>query len=332
MVIDDAKQVAFKPGESLAPNTSTVFRQLHIEHILLKNHSVYTGNTVVWGNSEPNSRHFFNEPYGNGWHLDRIFFEKQLREIAEERGAIWKEGWRFTDANYQEEKLFLFFIDNQGDSVELEAAYGVDCTGRASGLARKLGVKKQTLDSLTAYYFILNQSPKSLTGISFIEAVEDGWWYAAPLNNNCAVVNFMTDSDLHDVKPATLQAWLFEKMQKTENLSEVLQITSVSQITESKIKTASTSFLEQPLGFKWIAVGDALCSYDPLTSFGISVAISSSYPAAQAVKKALEDDSEALSKYVKIQQQTFNTSIGMLRQQYRLEKRWKESTFWKRRY
>lgn len=332
MVIDDAKQITFKPGESLAPNTSTVFRQLNIEHILPENHSVYTGNTVVWGNDEPNSRHFFNEPYGYGWHLDRILFERQLREIAEDRGAIWKEGWRFSDANYQDEKLLLSFTDNQGSSIELEAPYAVDCTGRASSLARKLGVKKQTLDNLTAYYFVTNQSPKSLTGISFIEAVEDGWWYAAPLSSNYAVVNFMTDSDLHDVKPATLQEWLFEKIKQATNLSGALPLTNASQIIESQIKTASTSFLEQPLGFKWIAVGDALCSYDPLTSFGISVAISSSYPAAQAIKEALHGDSEALSHYVKIQQQTFNTSVAMLQQQYKLEQRWKESVFWKRRH
>lgn len=332
VVIDDGKKTAFKPGESLAPNAGITLRRLNLDQILQTAiHGTYTGNSVVWGNDEEKSRHFFNEPNGNGWHLDRIAFEKQLRTVAENKGAIWKEGWRFSGIEYQEEKLMMSCLKADGSPIQMEVAFAVDCTGRSSSIARKLGVKKQVLDNLTAYYFLLKKPIPCLTGISFIESVEDGWWYAAPLKEH-TVINFMTDSDLHDVKPAQLQEWLFQKIQNTKHLSEQLQINDLEELTEIQIKTATTSFLEEPLGFKWIAVGDALCTFDPLTSFGISLALSSSYPAALAIKGFLGGNLEAMSEYVAMQQQTFTKSVAMLKEQYRLEQRWNTSPFWQRRH
>jgi flavin-dependent dehydrogenase len=329
LVINEGKK-GFIPGESLAPNSSPALHSLGAEHILQSPaHIAYTGNTVVWGSDEKRSRYFFKEPYGNGWHLDRPFFERQLRTVAEERGAYWREGWRIHDIKRVNEKMLVTCSNGDKTLQEVEAEWVVDCSGRASIVARKSGVRKQTLDRLTAFCFVNEQPHGALTGISFIEAVEDGWWYAAPVSQDKVIVNFMTDSDLQYVNVPDIRQWILQKLKQTKYLQGYVDITTMPDV---RVRTATTAFLESPSGPGWIAVGDALCSYDPLTSFGITAAIAGNLHAVLAVKDALRGKTGALREYAAVRQRMFNKCVGMLAEQYRLEQRWSGGEFWRRRH
>lgn len=333
MVINNGKKGSFTPGESLAPNTIIALQQLEADHILQSaDHISYTGNEVVWGSDEARSRYFFNEPFGNGWHLDRCLFEQQLLAVATERGADWQEGWRISEVKRAGNKMHVSCTGNNNTVMQIECDWVLDCTGRASVVARKLGVRKQTIDRLAAFCFVLEQAPGPLSGISFIESVNDGWWYAAPVSNDKIVVNFMTDSDQHDVKKYALEEWIFQKLHQARHLPQHVQITHASQILQAQIRTATTSFLEKAVGTGWISAGDALCSYDPLTSFGITAAIANGYRAASVIKDCTNGNGNAMRNYISIQQEIFNKSMAMLLQQYRLEGRWNNYAFWQRRH
>jgi flavin-dependent dehydrogenase len=330
MVINEGKKGNFIPGESFAPNTRPALQSLQADHILRSEaHISYTGNTVVWGSDKAHTRYFFNEPYGNGWHLDRPLFEYQLRIVAEERGAHWQEGWRITDIKRVNGKMLVSYVNKDAALLEVEADWVIDCSGRASVIARKSGVRKRTIDRLTAFCSVIEQPHDRLSGISFIESVPDGWWYAAPVGKNEVVINFMTDSDLPEINEAGLRQWLFQKLHQANHLPDYVHLADVPDV---QVRTASTSFLEQPSGPGWIAVGDALCTYDPLTAYGITAAMAGIDYVVSAVKEGMTGKTGALQEYASIQQRTFNKSIDMLREQYRLEQRWSEEEFWRRRH
>lgn len=322
----------FKPGESLAPNICHLLRELGLANVIQDPiHLEYTGNTVVWGDREPLSRHFFTETFGNGLHLDRLLFEAQLKEEAQGKGVLWLENFTLAKISFEKERLWVQGTDSKGVPESILAAYVVDCTGRASVVGRGLRIRKKVIDKLMAYCFVLQRNLPFFQGNSYVEAVSDGWWYVAPLPHGCLVVNFMSDSDLHIINAASIREWILRKLADTDHLKEQLQITDPGELMHIRVRTATTSFLEQPVGDRWLAVGDALCTYDPLTSFGLTIAIAGGRQAALAISRHLNGDSNAVTKYAAIQQITFNTTMDMLKHQYNLESRWRNSTFWQRR-
>ncbi|WP_227871720.1 FAD-dependent monooxygenase [Flavobacterium kingsejongi] len=331
-IIDNHPEHVVKPGESLPPNANAILNTLGIETLLESpNHNHYVGNTVVWGDGTVRSRYFMNEPYGNGRHLNRIAFETELRNTVQQHNIPLFLDYRLTNITEQEEQLFLNCTTPDGTVRTLKAGFVVDCSGRAAIVAKKMGVKRTTLDTLSAYYCTVPQPGNTLNGMTFIESVEDGWWYAAPIGDNKIIMHFMSDADLHTLKTPDLQYWFQQKIAETQHLNTLIH-PDISMATAITIKTATTAILEQPCGPRWLAVGDALCSYDPLTSFGITNALAGGHAAAQAIEKLFNGDSSGISDYCQQQISVFDKSVAMLQNQYKMEQRWPSAPFWERRH
>lgn len=331
-IIDTGNDNTYKPGESLPPNARGVFHDLGLSYLLEDAvHLSCTGNLTSWGTDELLSRYFFAEPFGNGWHLDRLLFEAQLKNEAITLGADWRENCAFLSMSSAGRDFGVQARDGQGRDVALPAAFVIDCSGRAAVVARNAGIRRHVLDSLVAYCVILDGRAEGLNGVTFIEAVRDGWWYAAPLPQDRVVVNYMSDSDFHKVPARDMDRWLTGKLAETRYLEQTLAIADHGTLKHAMVKTATTSVLTTPAGDGWLAVGDALCTYDPLTSFGITIAMAGAKQAAEAVTRHLDGDAQAIGRYLAMQQDTFNTSLGMLQTQYGLEKRWTNEPFWQRR-
>jgi flavin-dependent dehydrogenase len=333
LLINEQKDIISKPGESLSPNSTQGFNLWDFDKLLSDSgYPRYTGNTVAWGAQELRSRHFFSEPNGNGWHIDRVKFEQELCQMAEQRGVIFMNGYTFRDLNHHERELSVEIVGPGRIPVVVLADYIVDCSGRSSVVAKANGVKRQTIDRLVAYYFFLDQALPFLKGTTFIEAVEDGWWHAAPAGERQTVVSFMTDSDLRKVSADDFESWLFGKLNLTVHLHNQLGLSAPSDLSRVFVKTAATSFLKQPCGNRWLAVGDAICTYDPLTSFGVTAALHGGKVAAHVIYEELKGNEEPKKNYVNAIQKTFNKSVMMLKQQYAIEQRWMNSPFWQRRH
>lgn len=332
LVISEGRKNAFIPGESLAPNTMLAMQQLGAAHLLQSpEHTVYTGNTVVWGNDTIRSRYFIKEPYGNGWHLNRLSFEAQLRTLAEQLGAQWRDQWRVHHIGHNG-RMEVSCTNQQKELLRLRADMVIDCTGRASAIARRCGARKLTLDRLTAFCMVAQLPAAALHGMTCIEAAQDGWWYAAPIGHGRVVINFMTDSDLADAGVADLRGWMQRRFAQLQHLPSMIPLAQATDCGGVQVHTATTAFLERPCGPGWMAVGDALCAYDPLTSYGITAALAACPEAAKAIRQHINGNDSGLRNYAAIQQNTFNKSVDMLQQQYGLERRWRHQLFWQRRH
>src|SRR5207237_2423171 len=118
------------------------------------------------------------DPDGLGWQLDRRRFSSWLQEVAISRGAKlfapaevtavtrMGDGWRVS-------------LSASSGNVDLCCRVILDAAGRAAPLATRVGARRRRLDRLVCGWVEGNDCLPPGAGVTFVEAVEDGWWYTA---------------------------------------------------------------------------------------------------------------------------------------------------------
>ena len=320
-----------KAGETIPPNALPLFKRLGICNLLEDPAHLYSlGNRYAWGNSTYEDKTFLATPFQHGWHIDRSSFEGQLSNHIAGRGAELMAGWRVNACSEHNRGMTVTLNNDTGDTTRIECQFIVDATGRPSRIARMMGVQRTSMDKLSGISVCMNVADINCPLYTFIEAQPGGWWYAAPLSGLRLVLTFMTDTDLLD-KEMLLNNHFFERAKQTTLIKELLIDMTITGCSEPAVYTAATSCLVQRYGPSWLAVGDAACSYDPLSSYGIISALESGFYAGHAIADKLGGKEEAMDSYDWLLSQAFSTYLEMHSHQYQLEKRWPEETFWKRR-
>ena len=325
VLLDDAQEMGLKVGEGLPPLARLVLQRLGVwERFAADGHLASHGNSAAWGSPHLVERNFLFEPYGHGWHLNRLRFDAALRATAIEAGAVFFP-YRVTDCAFTGGAWEL--------SDELTARYVVDATGRASWFARKQGARRLNTDGLVGVAASLAPAADGTDrdSMTMIEAVADGWWYAALLASGQLVVVFLSDGDLPAAKAArTGDGWL-KLLSRTEYLARRVAAHGYRLLSEPRIVSASSSRLDQVSGAHWLAVGDAAAAYDPLSSQGILAALESGERAGAALLKPLQGATEAFADYARSVDEHWQHYLASLRFYYGQETRWPDAPFWQRR-
>lgn len=309
-----------KVGESLPGATRPLLQDLGLlSFVEAGNHLPSYGNGSAWGTDELISTDFIRDPNGCGWHLDRPQFDADLRHHAQQCGAEFTadrvrsiraipEGWQI-------------YLMHQ----ETTARWLIDATGRRAALAQSLGIQRQRDDSLVALWARAITPNTDLDTRALIESTPQGWWYTARLPNHCRMVVFHTDRTDAIAMLQRPKKW-FERLSQTVHLKRVL---AGAMFPEKPLGTeACGSCLTQFAGQRWIAVGDAALSFDPLSSQGILNALYTGMRAGQAVDLALSGNWEGISAYVSQLEQVRQAYLHHHRIYYQMEQRWPDSPFW----
>jgi flavin-dependent dehydrogenase len=164
---------------------------------------------------------------------------------------------------------------------------------------------------------------------TIVESVADGWWYAARLPGRQTVAAFMTDADLlprgHS---SVIQRWRERLWQSPLTMSALRDPATVHDV---RVVCAHTARLDRAFGPTWIAAGDAVASYDPLSSRGISKALESGMRAAQAVAAWFTDRRSANDDYAAWVDDNFENYCRQRQHFYAQVTRYPHSPFWQRR-
>ncbi len=268
--------------------------------------------------------------HNTGWRLDRARFDNRLAVEAGKRGALplsakvralapSGDGW----------------IIDCGEAGIHPARCVVDATGRAALLSRLAGLRPVNYDRLVAsvvFFLDLRDADRPGADAAVIESVPDGWWYTAATPAGHRVVAFMTDSDLaRRLRVSRLDAW----MNTLAATRHVRNLVGASQpLLPPRLWPASSRYLEghSPTGL--IAVGDAISSFDPLSSQGILKALRSGILASYAIADHLwrSDGGRGCARYAALMRREFATYQETLHNYYRLEQRWSDAPFWRRRH
>jgi flavin-dependent dehydrogenase len=205
----------------------------------------------------------------------------------------------------------------------------VDATGRRAVLARRLGAAAQRIDALVALCVLMPRPAASaLAGLSLLESFASGWWYAAPLPDGRAVVCLMTDREIARRGELRQNHRFRQAWSETQELcSRLPSSTAMSAVTSFP---AHSACLDRAAGPGWLAVGDALMAFDPLTSSGISGALADGLAAAETIVAWLAGQPMAPAgrAWARRADMSWRRYLEQRYQHYASETRWADSAFW----
>ncbi|HTS25712.1 MAG TPA: tryptophan 7-halogenase [Bryobacteraceae bacterium] len=319
-------------GECLPPGIRPELEKAGVwEEFLLDGHTPSAGIRSVWGSPEPSDRDFLFSPYGAGWHIQRARFDAMMRRSATRCGAEALGCRALRGVTRTSEGWQLDLVTEEG-GCQVTGSRVIDATGRASVFARRIGVRRRLLDSLTgvAAHFAIGEMLAPIEPVLLVEAVENGWWYTAPLPDGERIAVFLTDAAYIQRAGLTQPDRWLALLETTVLWGSLPPARGFSPAL--RILPAESSFLEQIAGDGWLAAGDAAAAFDPLSSQGITSAISSGLAAGRTAAGWLEGDTQASAMYAASARRKYAEYLAHREVYYRIERRWPNSSFWKSRH
>ncbi len=321
-----------KAGETLPPALGPLLGHLGIEERLAEGgHLRSHGVRAHWGSPRADENPYLASPFGAGWHVDRRAFEASLAEAARAAGAEWRWGRRVHSCARAAGRWRLE-VEVGGAREALAADLVADATGRRARLARRLGARRVRYDRLVGVFGILASSTPDPDTFTLVEAVEDGWWYSAPLADGRLATCFFGDGDLLErgLLHGEPGAWR-SRLDRTAATRQRVEGRGYAPAGPLRVLPAESSRLDAIVGDGWIALGDAAAAYDPLSSHGVASALGSGLYGGHAAADLLAGRAEARLAYLDVMERTYGAYLDLLREHYARERRWPEASFWRRR-
>lgn len=242
--------------------------------------------------------------------VDRAALDRRLLEAAKVAGARVAHGHRVREVLSASKHITLLGT-HEGGLWSVDARFVVDATGRASCVARQLGVARHHLIRQVASVGHARTARTPDRGNWFqVERSRVGWWTAAPTTASGWELVFYR-SALAPKPPPQALARLFRSTHLARHAGEYEAGPRCAGLD------AGFSALERVQGHRWVAIGDAAVAFDPVSSQGLWHAIGSARAAAGAVDIYLEkDDVRGLTEYEFRSFATLQHHAGQLRRHY----------------
>lgn len=328
LLVEAGTYDAPRVGESIPPDTRMLLDRLGVlEDFLEEEHDRCYGSCSSWGADELGYNDFLLNPRGTGWHLDRRRFDAFLAERTAARGVRVRTGARVLGARGEPGGVRLELREADGTRRTVRAGFVVDATGHRAAVAKALGAKTRLHDRLICVYGFFELAPGShFRRLTLLEAVEEGWWYAARLPGDRLAVAFASDGDVIRRRGLRMAGPWRAFLSATRHLRPAL--VGCRLASESlEVWPVFSSVLEPPAGERWVAVGDAASAYDPISSQGIYKALLDGTEAGAA----LAGEDGGIGGYADAVHRRFTTYLAHRRHFYDLETRWPDAPFWRRR-
>lgn len=325
LLVEPRADTETRIGEVLSGSAAPILSELGVwEAFVAQRHEPSHAVRSVWGDEQAHERSLIFDPYGSGWHLDRVRFDRLLLEAAERRGARILRGPRARAVHSEGSSVRVELSEGSAQQRQTaRARFVIDATGRHAWLSRRLGANWQRQDRLVAWarrYSMAGSA--SIDPVNLIEAVDDGWWYSAPLPNRELLVVFMTDADLAERgNQAPIPARFRER------------IGAAVPLGDAQAWPASSGLVRRQPGDNrgWLAAGDAAAAFDPLAGHGICFALRSGQHAALAAAAWLHGAHSVPEQYEQHIAATYATYLSERTVHYGRETRFKDRAFWQRR-
>jgi len=320
---------ADRAGDSLAPAAGPVLASLGLS-ALLDGHRPANASFSAWGSDALAERNAIVHLEGPGRVIDRPRFEAALRAAATplarretatlEHAAVEDGAWRLALA----------------DGRSVAARFLVDATGRAAVATRRLATRRRDDRLVAAFAFLRHADPTvEPTPATIVEAVADGWWYAALLPDVRLSLAWFSDPDLMPRGLSRdLGAWR-DRIAATRHVARWIADAGFAVEAPPRLESAGTTWLAPAAGAVrgagWAAIGDAAAAFDPLSSHGMTTALWGAGRMAEVVPAWLGGNAAALEGYA----QAVADGVAAFRAQraaiYGRERRFAGEVFWRRR-
>ncbi|WP_039639270.1 tryptophan 7-halogenase [Streptomyces sp. 769] len=325
-----------KVGEALVSVGRLLLADLGVVHpVLDTGHLPCHGNQSAWGSSALHEVDSLRDPYGHGWHLDRVLFDRRLRAATRAAGAEVAELTAVRRPERQPDGIWQVPLrdrTDRGGARTVHCRWLIDATGRGAALAVHAGARRRTGDRLTAFHVLLDPARDGTTDDrSLVESDRDGWWYTAQLPSRQRLVAYFTDPDLPLAAVRGVEGFR-DRLLATRHVSRRARPHGLTALRRPRRAPAHTAHLDRVHGDGWTAAGDAAAAFDPLSSQGIVTALYTGLSAGEAVDARLRGDRTALAGYAAKVADTRAAYQDGHRAVHAQETRWADRPFWARRH
>jgi flavin-dependent dehydrogenase len=332
-VIERSHYEGVRIGETVSPAIRSLLDYLGIPgDMLAAQHVPMYGTHAAWGSPALSRRDFLTTGHGDGWHLDRLRFDRLLADAVRERGGTLYTGTRLSAVHREQaDSWTLGLVQRDHGECALTANYVIDATGQQAGFARRIGAIPVVCDQLIgiARYYDLAGAPQR-EWVTLVESVPNGWWYSACLPGDRMIATFMSDpGELRQRRARTIEGWE-ELLAGTQYTRQRLAGARLG--ATFAIRPAAIRILSPVTGSGWIAAGDAAAAFDPLASMGIGHGLSSGMHAARVAHDWLTADGLLSAQYERNLRRLFAQHLQLRHRYYLLEQRWAQQPFWARRH
>jgi flavin-dependent dehydrogenase len=321
-------------GESLAPAVQPLLADLGIwpQFLAMQPLPSY-GTRSLWGDQAPQVHSHMVTPWGCGWHVDRLAFDRILADAAREAGADLRCGTTVVRCQGSGDGWKLQLQERGHDGLgqrisQVRAKVVIDATGRAACLAPWVSARRFLLDHLVGIAAQFTGINNACEGYVMVETTNDGWWYTAPVPDGRMMAMLMTDSDLcghSDLRSRPVWHSRLESAVATRHRVARGALSWGPRVVSAISQRLRRTEQRRP----WLAVGDAALAVDPISGSGIVRALRSARAAAETTLALLEGHTERIEQY-----ETEQECTKYLRERalyYGTEQRWTKSAFWQRR-
>ena len=327
ILLESQAEPAWKIGETLAPEALQVLRRLGLHEAAEGSpHLSSPGIRSAWGEPQLADKDFILNPHGCAWQVDRAEFEKALRRRAAEDGVEVRSGTRFEQASRDGD---VWTVSCAGEIIRTR--WIIDATGRRAAVARLLGTSREAIDQLVCLYALL-KSPARIDrdARTYVEAQPNGWWYSAPTPDGRRIVAYQTDADLIAAAPHRTADWFRVRVNESTHIRALLERYGYPIDQPPKLTSAHSGRLAKWHGDGWLAVGDAVQSFDPLSGQGMHHALLTGHFGATELMKSGFRASE-LPAYSAFLDRAWQRFLQHRAEYYVAEQRWPSREFWQRR-
>jgi flavin-dependent dehydrogenase len=335
LMIDQADTGTTRTGETLAPAGRRLLADMGLLAAFeAEGHPAYHAKRACWGDPSIIETPLIRDIDGHGWLIDRPRFSTWLHGCAIRRGATLLAPARLVDLTIQAGGWQAAII--AGDMpLTVAARLVIDATGRAARVARRLGARRSIADALVCRWLLARRRDDHLddvgVGTTFVQAVEQGWWYSAPVGATHRLLAFHTDADLPAARATRTPAHLRVSAQEDGAIGHLMS-GYTDAVDRGGITAAHNSTLDAVAGDGWMAVGDAAVAFDPLCARGLYTGLLTGLAAAEAAHRSMSGDRHAHRDYI-----GFVAGIAAAHRRehaacYAAESRWRDAPFWQRRH
>jgi flavin-dependent dehydrogenase len=318
-------------GETVPPEIRQPLSRLGVWDAFERDgHLRISGITSLWGSDRPAETDFIFSPHGNGWTLDRRRFDGSLADAAQAAGVRLLCSTRVVGCERNLTGTWRIESKKDCKSIVIQADFLLNATGRFGSVT---GLKSPRIfvDRLVGAvsYHSLYADVISAPCRPLVEACEHGWWYSARLPNCEVIFAFMTDADSFAGRgEARNSLWKQRLSTAPHTRNRVMQCGPHSEI---RVLSAATSCAHAIGGQRWLNIGDAAVSMDPLSGHGIFDALNAGIAAAELVAALPSQWEQRINQHIAEVGNLLKSSLQIRVGYYSIESRWALSQFWMRR-
>ncbi|MFG2910098.1 NAD(P)/FAD-dependent oxidoreductase [Kitasatospora sp. NPDC048286] len=307
LVLDRERFPRYHVGESLIPAFMRPMQELGLtERMDARGFERKYGGSLVWGNNQIpwNFSFIKGGAYAYAYHTRRADLDCLILDRARELGAYVLEEATVKEAIMVGERVTGVRYSLRGlDGVhEARAKLVVDASGQARVLARKLADVEWHEDLRNVAVWTYFDNCERLPGDEYtnilIEGVDEGWFWAIPIDKNNISVGYVTRSATASESGEALNELFHRELGNTTKLKKMLA--GASQCAGFRTARDWSYHSKKFHGDGWVLVGDSAAFVDPLFSTGVALATLAGSTLTRIIDQVIqhpEIESQALKRY-----------------------------------